>query len=133
MPVLFYDKFFNIPRRGVLKLDTTTLAFLAEDVDYTDEPEDIANRPGVYTRVRAFEHDPTLLPLLSEQHAIFWRWRAQFDAGLVESPTHPLYVDERYQLLSAQIDEHFGRLGKQVLDTTGLMVAVSGQFVFETL
>jgi hypothetical protein len=127
--VLFYDEYYDIPLRGLLQTDSSTMAFDACILD--DEPAEIADRRGVYSRIRAFACDDALIQLFQESDAIFRKWRAAFDNGDVDTSTHPLYVDARFQELSIRKDEFFSRLGPPIIEANGLMRVESGRFVFE--
>ena len=129
--VLVYDKYYDIPLRGLLQTDSSTLAFDACILD--DEPADIANRRGIYSRVRGFECNEPLRLVLEEKNVIFNKWREAFDKGIVDESTHTIYVDPRYQELAVQADELFNRLGAPIIEARGLMRVECGRFVFECL
>jgi hypothetical protein len=129
--VILYDKYFNIPLRGLLQTSSSALAFDASILD--DEPAEIADRLGIYSRLRGFECDDALKLILEEKDSIFCEWRATFNQGGVDKSTHPLYVDARYQQLSVRADELFDRLSTPIIEARGLMRIVSGKFVFECL
>ena len=131
LDVVLYDKYFNIPLRGLVRTSSSTLAFDASILD--DEPAEIAGRRGVYSRLRGFECSDALRLILEEKDAIFRQWRAGFDKGGVEKSSHPLCTDPRYQQLSIQTNELFGRLGAPIIEARGLMRIESGRFVFECL
>ena len=129
--VVLYDKYFNIPLRGLLQAGDCSFAFEASILD--DDPPEAAGRRGIYCEVRLFEHDDTLRQVLEEKDTIFWRWRAEFDSGRLDKDTHPLYVNARYKLLSAQADAMFPGLGTPVAVARGLMRIESDKFVFDRL
>lgn len=129
--IILYDKYFNIPLRGLMCSGSSTLAFDASMLD--EEPPEIAGRRGIYLQLRGFVCGDALRLTLEEKDAIFREWRAVFDKGGADTSSHPLYVDQRYQYLSAHTDELFAQLEAPVVETTGLMRVESGKFVFECL
>jgi hypothetical protein len=129
LKVILYDEYYDIPLRGLLQTESSVMAFFAHTLD--DEPEEIAGRRGVYSRIRGFECDEVLRTVLEEKKGIFRKWRAAFDKGDVDTATHPLCVDPIYQQLSLRSDGLFRSLGTPIMDATGLMRVVSGQWVFE--
>ena len=97
------------------------MAFDASILD--DEPAEIVGRRGVYSRLRGFECSEALRLILEEKDTIFRHWRAAFDKGDVDKSSHPLYVDPRYQQLSIQTNELFGRMSEPIIEARGLMRA----------
>jgi hypothetical protein len=131
MDVIHYDKYFDIPTRGIVRSDSGVLAFTAHVVE-EEEPAELADRPGVYARIRAFSlDDQKLASRFEELEEIFREWRMRFDKRLVDELTHPLLVNHRYQELTRRIDEAFGALGTPHFEATGMMRVVSGKWVFE--
>jgi len=129
--IILYDKYFNIPLRGLIRTSSSTLTFDASTLD--GERPEIAGRQGIYSQLRGFECGDALRLTLEEKDAIFRVWRAAFDKGSVDKSSHPLYVDKRYQYLSVRTDELFGQLGAPIVEATGLMLVESRNFVFECL
>jgi len=129
--VVLYDRYSDVPLRGLLRSGPSILAFDACALD--DEPSEIGDHPGIYSRVRGFECDDTLRLVLEQKDAVFREWRAAFDQGTADASTHPLYVNPRYQQLCRRADELFSGLGVPILEATGAMRVVSGSFVFECL
>lgn len=127
--VILYDEYSDIPLRGIIRTDSSILAFDA--CVLADEPAEIAGRPGVYSKVRGFQCDEALRLLMEEKDSVFRKWRAAFDNGLVDESTHPLCTDPRYQHLSRSVGAEFSRLSDPVLEATGLMRVFSGKFEFE--
>src|SRR5690348_16254772 len=112
MKILFYDKFCDLPERGIIELDGGNLAFVAQVIE--DESMDLGELPGVCCKIVGYECDEKLLALFEEKDRIFDAWRRQFDAGLVGTATHPMYDDVRYQQISATIDKMFVSLPSPV-------------------
>jgi hypothetical protein len=129
--IVLYDNYFNIPLRGLMETNLDQYAFQAEVL--ADEPSDLAERPGVYSRIRGFKCDDVLKQVFAEKDAIFQKWRRRFDRGEVDTSTHPSYSDAKYQELMSSADEMFRRLDAPVIDAIGLMRVESGTFVFERL
>jgi hypothetical protein len=126
-----YDRFLDIPLRGLLNMGSSVRAFEASELG--DEPVEIADRSGVYSSIRVFDCGDVLHRAFKEKIAIFNDWRARFDAGLADKATHPLYADQNYQRLSSRVDRLFETLGPPVFESTGVMHVVDGRFVFECL
>ncbi len=129
--ILFFDKFSDIPLRGIMDLDGTRFAFVAECLD--DDGVDLSDLPGVYAKIVGFECDDELVSLFVAKDRIFREWRHQFDAGLVDRSTHPLYRNEQYQQISAQIDNVFQHFRKPLCEKHGLMRVEAEQYVFQPL
>jgi len=88
---------------------------------------------GVHCKVVGFACPENLESLYSEKDRTFREWRKQFDAGLVDAATHPLYCDRRYQQVSAQIDQLFSGFRSPQFEKVGVMLVESGEYVFRPL
>ena len=128
MKIIFYDKYCDIPERGVLQMEAAILAFVARIMD--DDSMELS-MPGVFCQVAAFPCDEQLFALFKEKETIFNSWKREWDAGIVETANHPLYKDARYQQISAQIDKIFAGFRSPVFEATGMMIAESAKFAFQ--
>lgn len=125
--------YHEIPRRGIVRIRTSNLAFRATDL--LEEPPELETRPGIYSALEGFECDDSIIDSVIQDfariRAIFGKWRADFDNGEVDESTHPLYADPLYQELYSRLDEFFSRLNNPVIVVNGLMSIQSGKWVFE--
>jgi hypothetical protein len=97
MKVIFYDKFYDIPMRGIMSFEGGYLPFLAE-VD--PEAEDKRWARGIPAKLSLFPAVPSLAADFEFISQTFRQWKAE------SSPKqHPLFTDDQYQEAMKRIDQ----------------------------
>lgn len=129
MEIAYYDQYYDIPTRGLMRMGADILAFTASVLD--DEPAALADRRGIYAGIRAFTCDTGLVSLFERQGIRFREWRLRYEQGAADESTHPMLVDQEYQSILKRIDEAFRGFHTPAVEATGTMRVISGKWVFE--
>ena len=129
--VAAYDEYYDIPLRGLLRLDETVLAFEARILP--DEPVEMEGIAGVPANVRGFACDAELVAAFDENDVAFRKWRTSFDRKEASAETHPIFVSDRYRELSSQIASAFQSMVAPVFEVTGVFRVENGVYLFEPI
>jgi hypothetical protein len=123
----YFDQYYDIPLRGVMRGRDGWEPFLAE----VDEgaPEE-AWTEGIPTTLQVFPPTPDMGELFETVTTSFNEWNSKFRRGEVKEDSHPLTVDSAYKATIAEIDERFRALGNKPVTHKGWFSVHGGEWCF---
>jgi hypothetical protein len=125
MRVIFYDKYYDIPTRGIISLEKQHVAFTAEvDQDANDErwAKGIPATVFIFPGASELEHDFEFI------NKKFKKWKVEGFIGV-----HPLLADIEYQAAVNRIDECFGKFSTYNQRVSGLFSNDGESWNFEPI
>lgn len=124
-----FDRYYDIPLRGVIKDRAAWLPFVAEvDQDAPDE----AWTKGIPTTLHLFPKNEQLGPLYEVITTSFNAWNVRFRRGKVTEDTHPMKSDPDFKRTMALIDVTFEALHGRPEEIRGFFSVRDGIWSFRT-
>lgn len=102
--VAHFDRYYDIPLRGVIKYNDSWLPFAAK-VD--QQASDEAWLIDIPTKLHIFPENDQLGPMYETVTKCFREWNARFRRGEVPEETHPSKTDKAYRSVLAAIEQAF--------------------------
>jgi hypothetical protein len=127
--VAYYDKYYDIPLRGVINEQGSFLPFVAQiDQDAPEETWVI----GIPAWIEVFPLRERLAALYQAITDAFRAWNSKFRRGEVPENSHPQKTDGNYQSIMETTDEIFRSLKGQSVQYYGFFSVENEVWCFQT-